>query len=152
MYLNYINKLDIIAANDIILLDSPRARPDSPSGPSLSTLLFYARTNDDRSPSIPPVPSTAVSLSIKLPRLLALFLPLPNRPPLELLPPLEPDVAPPTQRKIVARKRHATAAHIKPKLYFPRFADVPADLNALRPCTNAALCSVSVYPQKRTAA
>ena len=93
---------------------------------------------------MPLVPSTAVSLSIKLPRFLELFCFLPNRPLLELFLPPELDVAPPTQRKIMARKRHATAAHMKPKLYFPRFADVPADLNALRPWTYAALYSVSV--------
>lgn len=48
----------------------------------------------------------------------------------------------------MARKRHATAAHMKPKLYFPRVAVVPADLNASRPCTNAALCFVSVLVMK----
>ena len=44
----------------------------------------------------------------------------------------------------MARKRHATATHMKPKLYFPSVAVVPADLKSLRPCTNAALCNVSV--------
>ena len=38
---------------------------------------------------------------------------------------------------------------MKPKLYFPSVAVVPADLNALRPCTNAALCSVSVLSQEK---
>ena len=38
---------------------------------------------------------------------------------------------------------------MKPKLYFPIFADVPADLNALRPWTNAALCCVSILLPKR---
>ena len=123
-----------------------RSSPLSILGQLLTTLLLYApRTNDDRSASTPLVPSTAVSLSIKLPRFLELFCFLPNRPLLELLlPPPELDVAPPTQRKTIARKRHATAAHMKPKLYFPRFADVPADLNALRPWTYAALYGVSV--------
>ena len=111
---------------------------------SSTTILIHARTKDDRSASIPPVPSTPVSLSMKLPRLLVLFCLLPNRPPLDFFLPPELDVAPPTQRKTVARNRHATAAHMKPKLYFPMFADVPADLNALRPCTNAALSSVSI--------
>ena len=104
--------------------------------------LYVPRTNDDRSASSL-VPLTAVSLSMKLPLFLELFCFLPNRPPPDLFLPLEPDVAPPTQRKTMARKRHTTAAHMKPKLYFPRLAAVPADLNALRPCTNAALCSVS---------
>ena len=104
--------------------------------------LYVPRTNDDRSASSL-VPLTAVSLSIKLPLFLEFFCFLPNRPPPDLFLPLEPDVAPPTQRKTMARKRHATAAHMKPKLYFPRLAAVPADLNALRPCTNAALYSVS---------
>ena len=104
--------------------------------------LYVPRTNDDRSASSL-VPLTAVSLSMKLPLFLELFCLLPNRPPPDLFLPLELEVAPPTQRKTMARKRHATAAHMKPKLYFPRLAAVPADLNALRPCTNVALCSVS---------
>lgn len=118
-------------------------------GPSLTTPLIYARTNDDRSASTPLVPSTAVSLSMKLPRFLELFCLLPNRPPPDVFLPLELDVTPPTQRKTMARKRHTTAAHMKPKLYFPRVAVVPAELKALRPCTNAALCSVSVLVMKR---
>ena len=140
--------MDIIAAIDISFHDPSRIFTFSPPEPSLTTLLIYARTNEDRSPSIPPEPSTAVSLSMKLPLFLELFCLLPNRParpPRDLLLPPELDVAPPTQRKTVARKRHATAAHMKPKLYFPRFAAVPAALNALRPWTNAALRSVSVF-------
>ena len=136
--------MDIIATTDLLPFDLPRTFFRFPPGPSLSTLLIYARTNDDRSPSTPSVPSTAVSLSMKLPRFLELFCLLPNRPPLDFFLPFELDVAPPTQSRTIARKRHATAAHMKPKLYFPIVAVVPADLNALRPCTNAALCSVSV--------
>ena len=148
MYLEYTDGMDIIATTDIIAIHHPGIFPLVPPGSSLTTLLIHARTNDDRSPSTPPVPSTPVSLSIKLPRLLVLLCLLPKRPRPDLLLPLELDVAPPTQRKTVERKRQATAAHIKPKLYFPRLADVPADLNALRPSTNAALCSVSVLRVK----
>ena len=135
------DKMDIIAATDFRFLDPPRTAP---------VFLYVPRTNDDRSASSL-VPLTAVSLSMKLPLFLELFCLLPNRPPPDLFLPLEPDVAPPTQRKTMARKRHATAAHMKPKLYFPRLAAVPADLNALRPCTNAALCNVS-EPQLDTKA
>lgn len=125
--------------------DPPRTSPQFSLGTiTITRLIYVPRTNDDRSPSTSLVPFTAVSLSMKLPRLLVLFCLRPNRPRPELFPPLELDVAPPTQRKTIARKRHATAAHMKPKLYFPSVAVVPADLNALRPCTNAALCNVSI--------
>lgn len=132
------------------LLDPPRGFPLFLPGPFSTTLLSYApRTKDDRSPSTPSAPSTAVSLSMKLPRFLELFCLVPNRPPPDFFLPPELDVAPPTQRNTIARKRHATAAHMKPKLYFPSVAVVPADLNALRPCTNAALCCVSVLSHER---
>lgn len=85
---------------------------------------------------------------MKLPRLLVLFCLFPKRP-LDFVLPLELDVAPPTQRKTMARKRHATAAHMKPKLYFPSVAVVPAALKSLRPCTNAALRNVSAQSNRK---
>lgn len=83
---------------------------------------------------------------MKLPRFLPfLFLPNANL----LLPPdvvfvarladLRPEVAPPTQNSRVATSRHAVAAHMKPKLYFPRSADLPMERKFRRPRTNAAL-------------
>ena len=145
MYSVITDGMDIIAATNILSNVPARISTFFPSGSSLSRFLTYApRTKDDRSPSTPSVPSTAVSLSMKLPRFLELFCFLPNRPPPDFFLPPELDVAPPKQRKTIARKRHATAAHMKPKLYFPSVAVVPADLNALRPCTNAALYGVSV--------
>ena len=137
-------ELDIIAAADVISLDPPQIFPLVHLTPPSNTILTYARTKDDRSPSIPSAPFTVVSLSMKVPRFLELFCLLPNRPPPDCFLPLELDVAPPTQRKTIARKRQATAAHMKPKLYFPSVAVVPADLNAFRPFTKAALCNVSV--------
>lgn len=87
-----------------------------------------------------------LSLSMKLPRFLSFFF-LPNAN--LLLPPdvvfvvrladLRPEVDPPTQKSTVASSRHAVAAHMKPKLYFPRSADLPMERKLRRPRTNAAL-------------
>lgn len=52
---------------------------------------------------------------------------------------LRKEVAPPTQKRTVASSRHAVAAHMKPKLYFPRSADLPMERKLRRPRTYAAL-------------
>ena len=81
-------------------------------------------------------------LSMKLPLSLRVlfFLPKPNLPPPLFLPPLLlPPAAPPPQRKMVARKRQATAAHMKPKAYLPSDASRSSDWKAFRPRTYAAL-------------
>lgn len=45
------------------------------------------------------------------------------------------EAAPPTQNMAMARKRHATAAHMKPKLYLPSDAVRPKERKLLRPMT-----------------
>lgn len=83
-----------------------------------------------------------LSLSIKLPRFLVFFF-LPNANLLRArgvvvvvcLADLREEVAPPTQKRTVASSRHAVAAHMKPKLYFPRSADLPMERKLRRPRT-----------------
>lgn len=49
------------------------------------------------------------------------------------------EAVPPAQKRTVDRSRQTVAAHMKPKLYFPRSADRPAERKLCRPRTNAAL-------------
>ena len=50
-----------------------------------------------------------------------------------------PEVVPLTHRSTVASRRQIVAAHKKPKLYFPRSADLPAERKFRRPRTYAPL-------------
>lgn len=79
-----------------------------------------------------------LSVSMKLPLDLVVFL----RPKYPCLLPVEEveallffDVTPATQNKTMARKKHATAAHMKPKAYLPKVAVSPFELKLFRPLT-----------------
>lgn len=48
---------------------------------------------------------------------------------------------------MVARKKHATAAQVKPIRYLPMRASKPADWKASRPLTTHALVCVSTFSQ-----
>lgn len=50
-----------------------------------------------------------------------------------------PEVDPATQKRTMASRRQNIAAHMKPKLYFPRSAILPAERKLRRPKTKAAL-------------
>jgi len=89
---------------------------------------------------------------MKLPLFRSLFVLFdrrPNPPPLPLL--LERPAAPPAQNKTVAMNRAATAAHMKPKLYLPRFAVMLLFLKSLRPMTYAAVISAATRVWKKRA-
>jgi hypothetical protein len=87
------------------------------------------------------------SVPMKLPLSLWLFC----LRPMKLFPPVrfvyvllfDSEAAPPTQNMTMARKRHATAAHMKAKLYLPSDAVRPEERKLLRPMTKAALWDVS---------
>lgn len=82
-----------------------------------------------------------LSVSMKLPLDLVVFL-RPKYPFLllvEVVALLFFEVTPATQNMTMARKKHATAAHINPKAYLPKVAVWPFELKLFRPLTKAAL-------------
>ena len=89
---------------------------------------------------------------MKLPRSLVLFLrPKNDFPPVFLLYVLSDflEVTPAKQSKAVARKRHAMAAHMKPKAYLPSEAVCWFPMKLFRPITYAALLRVSTVDSFR---
>lgn len=82
-----------------------------------------------------------LSVSMKLPLDLVVFLrpKYPRLLPVEAVVLLFFEVTPATKKMTMARKKHATAAHMKPKAYLPRLAVWPFELKLFRPLTKAAL-------------